>query len=152
MDHTKWSDVQDYLATLIGGAVSQVTVKVSMPPVDELLTAGVRVIIPCDDQDSHSQRYALSDLSAKDEQWDQDVLIFGTVLTSDGKDARARVDALVDPVLGAIRSDPKLGGLVMLSEVTRVRREEAAPDRAVRQHSATIKVHVSAWVGQPAGG
>jgi hypothetical protein len=150
---SKWSAVQDYLLAEIVAALALTSpttrVELSTPHPDDLLNAGLRVWIPMTDADAtHTQTYALSSLAAKEEVWDQDVVVFGTVLTSDGVDARDRVDPIVHTILAAVSADPKMGGLVMLAQVVSVRREEAVPDRTTRQHAATLRVRVRAWLGE----
>lgn len=146
---SKWSAAQDYLRDLVGAAVAPVRVDVSTPHPDLLTKAGVRVWLPTSDEGTHTQAWALSDQSAKSEEWDQDIVVFGTTLTKEGSDARDRVDALVHPILAALSVDPTLGGLVMMADVRKIPREEGLGDgsQAVRQHAATITVHVQAWVG-----
>lgn len=146
---SKWSAVQDTIRGLVAAAVTPTRVDVSTPHPDLLTKAGVRVWLPTSDQDTHTQAWALSDQSAKVEAWDQDIVVFGTTLTTEGSDARDRVDAMVHPILAALAADPTLGGLVMMAQVTKVAREEGLGDgdRAVRQHAARITVHVDAWLG-----
>jgi hypothetical protein len=150
---SKWSAVQDYLLDVVVDAMAltlpTVKVELSTPHPDDLLNAGVRVWLPMTDAEAtHTQAYALSSLTAKEETWDQDIVVFGTVLTTDGADVRDRVDVAVHTILAAVSADPKFGGLVMLAQVIAVRREEATPDRAVRQHAATVKVRVRAWLDE----
>jgi hypothetical protein len=147
---SKWSAVQDYLLTLLTGvAPSGTLMGLGAPHPDELAASGVRAWIPLDTPDPLTQTFSQSSgLVQKVETWQQDLIIYATILTPDGKVARDRVDAVLHPFLGTLSNDPLLGGLVMLAEVTSVSREEAAPDHSTRKHAATVRISVSAWIGQ----
>lgn len=142
-----WSTTQDALAALIETAVPGQKVAVGTPYPDQLTASGVFVWLPLvDAEQSHAQQYEVTSLTAKTETWVQEAVILATVATTDGRVARDRVDAVLHPLLAAISSDPRIGGLVQLAQVVAVRREEAAPDRTVRQHAATVRIAFSVWL------
>lgn len=118
-----------------------------MPHPDSLAGGHTRVWIPLGDASAtHSQTYRVTNLTAKQEDFEIPVCLFVHCLTTHTIDARTKLDPAIDAVLATISTHPTLDGAVMLAQATTVTREEAAPDPTVRQMAATIRVRCQAWL------
>lgn len=140
---------QDALRQALAQALTPVAVLVELgtPHPDTVTGAATRVWLPLADPGaSHTQQYTLSGLTAKSETWEQDVVVFTQTLGDDAALARSKLDDVLWPLLNAVAGDPHLGGAVELAEVTSIVRDEAHPERALRQVAAVITVKLTAWL------
>lgn len=90
--------------------------------------------------------YPFTATTARDESFTLSVIVYVTRSTNDYATVRNRAVVLGDLVLGALRSDPSLGGTVMRAEADEFEMEEASGDEHSRGVALTINVRCRAHV------
>lgn len=98
------------------------------------------------DVDDATQKFGISDLSAKDETFDLRVHVVATAKAKSFDVPRDRVKAIADELAAALVADFTLGGVVELAQVSSVRVDEAQPDESTRQVMHTATVTCRSWL------
>lgn len=94
----------------------------------------------------HEQSYALSSLTAKEEDFLLRVHVVNTAKATDYKTPRDRVKTITDELEAAITADFTLTDTVMQASVRQIEFDEAIPEPSTRQVMATVTVACRAWL------